>query len=72
MPLVALRRPDEPWREAVARRAGELGLAEAALAAFDAAVAQGLAETEAAYRTLARLGLLVEVPDGPVRPPRAP
>jgi hypothetical protein len=68
MPLVARRRPDEPWRDAVARRAGEFGLAAAALAAFDAQVAEGLTETEAAYRTLARLGLLVDVPDGPVRP----
>lgn len=64
MTLIAKRKTTETWREAVANRAD--GNADC-LAAFDACVANGGTEAEAAYRSLAACGLLWEIqgPDDP-------
>ncbi|MDB5592511.1 hypothetical protein [Enterovirga sp.] len=54
MDRVAKRRMSETWREAVA---GRCAGAEP-LAAYDAMVAGGMSEAEAAFRALAAAGLL--------------
>lgn len=56
MTLIAKRKLWESWREAVARRAGPDD--PAPLAGFDALVAAGASDVEAAYRSLAAAGLL--------------
>ena len=59
MPLIAKRKLDQTWRDAVEARAGpESG---ACLEAFDAALAAGCRDAEAAFRSLASLGLLWRV-----------
>ena len=65
MPLVAKRKLTETWREAVARRDEPVAAEEAWLRVFDAYLADGRNEVEAAYLTLARFEALSFVRDGP-------
>lgn len=66
---VAKRRITNTWREAMAARGAGGGLAGESLAAYDALVAAGASEAEAAYRTLRDRRLLwsVDEPCDPVR-----
>jgi hypothetical protein len=66
MPLVVKRKIHETWRDAVAKRAGELGLEEECLQAFESHLLDGKHEAEAAYFSLAEFDCLYRVPDGPV------
>lgn len=66
MLLVAKRKLNETWREAVARRAGELARETECLRAFDQHLAEGRSEGEAAYRALARFDALSATFEGPV------
>ncbi|HEX8165125.1 MAG TPA: hypothetical protein VF601_04975 [Beijerinckiaceae bacterium] len=66
MPLVVKRKIHETWRDAVAKRAGELGLEEECLQAFESHLLDGKHEAEAAYFSLAEFKCLYQVPDGPV------
>ena len=72
MPLIAKRKVGTTWRQAVAARAE--GAAEACLADFDARVAGGAGETEAAYRALQAQGLLwrIDLPGDPAAPATKP
>ena len=67
MARVATRRTTESWREAVARHARARDLAEPCLLAFDALVAEGRGEAEAAFNALKRFDLLsvVDLPGDP-------
>jgi hypothetical protein len=67
MALVAKRKLTESWREATARRAREFGREQDCLRPFDAFVATGMSEFEAAYRALKLHGLLwpVDEPQDP-------
>lgn len=56
MPLIVKRKLHETWRDATADRCSND--AEACLAEFDATVAAGLSEAEAAFRALEARGLL--------------
>ena len=56
MPLVVKRKVRQTWRDAVANRIGPSD--PDGLAAFDALLAQGRPEFEAAYRVLEARGLL--------------
>ena len=67
MPLVAKRKLTETWREAVAKRGQEFAREDQWLRVFDAHLAEGKHEAEAAYMTLARFKALFLVSDGPVR-----
>lgn len=59
MDLIAKRKLDITWREAVAARAVVSSSGrESCLAQFDDLVAGGASEAEAAYRTLKAIGLL--------------
>ena len=60
---IAKRRMDETWRQAVETRVRSTAAArvEECLSAFDASLRSGASEAEAAYRTLARAGLLWSV-----------
>ncbi len=66
MPLVVKRKIHETWRDAVAKRAGELGLEEECLQAYESHLLDGRHEAEAAYFSLAEFDGLYRVPDGPV------
>lgn len=52
MALGIRRRPDESWRDCVARVAGKEGLKEECLAHFDADVATGTEPSQAAWNAL--------------------
>ena len=65
MPLVAKRKLTETWREAVARRAEDAAAGEEWTRVFDAHLAAGKDEAEAAFLTLAAFDALSVVPDGP-------
>lgn len=65
MPLVVKRKLGETWREAVGRRGGEFGLEQECLEAFEAHLAEGRLEAEAAFLTLRHFNCLFLVPDGP-------
>jgi hypothetical protein len=65
MPLVARRKLNETWRDAVARRGRELAVEGECLALFDGLIAKGEHEAEAAYKSLASFGALIAVADGP-------
>jgi hypothetical protein len=66
MPLVAKRKLNETWREAVARRARELAVEANCLKSFDELLGEGENEAAAAYKALSRFDALFDVPDGPV------
>jgi hypothetical protein len=72
MPLVVKRKIHETWRDAVAKRAGELGFEQECLRAFESHLLDGKHEAEAAYLSLAQLDALYRVPDGPVPGRREP
>lgn len=65
MPLVVKRKLAETWRDAVARRGGELGRERECLEAFEAHLEDGRHEAEAAFFALRRFDCLFAVPDGP-------
>ena len=65
MSLVAKRKLSETWRDAVANRMRELACNEDWLSVFEGHLRDGKDEVEAAYRTLAQLGALFFVAEGP-------
>ena len=67
MPLIAKRKLSESWREAVASRAREFRAEEEWVRIFDAHLAAGKHDAEAAYLTLAHFSALFPVADGPSR-----
>ncbi len=71
--LVARRRVTETWREAVRRAASRASRADEALETYEAALARGAGEHEAAFRTLQAMGLLeaVQLPGDPAAPAAA-
>jgi hypothetical protein len=58
MALVAKRKLTESWREATARRGRQFGREQECLQPFDAFVAAGMSDFEAAYRALEPHGFL--------------
>lgn len=73
MALVARRSILETWREAVRRAASRAGRIEEALELYEAALARGSGDHEAAFRTLQAMGLLeqVELPGDPAARPHS-
>jgi hypothetical protein len=67
MALVAKRKLTETWREAIARRGREFGREQDCLKPFDALVAGGMRDVEAAYQVLKQHGFLspVDEPQDP-------
>jgi hypothetical protein len=67
MALVAKRKLTETWREAIARRGREFGREQDCLEPFDALVAAGMRDLEAAYQVLKQHGFLwpVDEPQDP-------
>lgn len=58
MDLIAKRKVDATWREALAARGEASGQSGAVTARFAALLAEGMPEAEAAYRALAAFDLL--------------
>jgi hypothetical protein len=67
MALIAKRKLHQTWREAVAARASGTNAEADCLDAFDAILATGKTEAEAAFRALGAHGLLWNV-QGPTDP----
>lgn len=65
MPLVAMRKLTETWREAVARRGREVARETECLQDFDQSVEGGEAEAAAAFGSLARFEALLTTAEGP-------
>lgn len=70
MALAARRIGLENWREAVARRGARQGRERECLAAYDARLAEGARDFEAAYLALEACGCLdtVDLPGDPAQP----
>jgi hypothetical protein len=66
MPLIVKRKLTETWRDAVARRARELGVEQECLQAYEERLEEGMHEPEAAFRALESFDGLFVAPDGPV------